>query len=323
MSRTRRRRSSPRTAVARSLCVLVPPTLGAVALIAVPGQATAAAPGRPDLIAFTRAADVRGAGDIWVIRANGTGVRRLTRTGDNADAAWSPDGKLLAFTSRRSGNQDIYIMGADGRGLRRVTTRASAELDPTWSPDGSQLDFVSDRTGPYNIFRISSTVPYGQPVQITHAGDGASPHFCPEGEHYSDPAWHPRAAILLVSRWCEDGLHQPVGVIERISASDGRVIDDRVGIGVDADWAPHARKVAFANGSNEYTSYWITKANPDGSQPVDLALTSSSPVWSPDGSSIAFSGVTEAGRGLHVMKADGTNQRFVIDGIPTSWRPLR
>ena len=71
---------------------------------------------------------------IWVVRPSGSGLRRLIA--DASDPAWSPDGTRIAFT--RGG--DIYLAGADGRSIRRVTATARlGETRPSWSPDGKQL----------------------------------------------------------------------------------------------------------------------------------------------------------------------------------------
>jgi WD40-like Beta Propeller Repeat len=56
-------------------------------------------------------------GDIYVIRADGTGLRRLTRNqAQDIAPAGSPDGRMIAFTSDRDGRFEVYVMNADGGG---------------------------------------------------------------------------------------------------------------------------------------------------------------------------------------------------------------
>jgi hypothetical protein len=128
----RRRRTGP-VGAARAFAVAM------VALLAgaQPGSAAGSAP--PDLIAFVRG------GDIWTVPSGGGAASQLTFTGDNAWPAWSPDGWQIAFDSRRAGSWDIWVMNADGSGLRRVTIAPSAETHATWSPDGRWIAFSSDR----------------------------------------------------------------------------------------------------------------------------------------------------------------------------------
>ena len=66
--------------------------------------------------------------------------------------AWSPDGKRIAFTSNRDGNYEIYVMNADGTGLRNVTQHPGQDNYAAWSPDGKHLAFLSNRSGSYDIY---------------------------------------------------------------------------------------------------------------------------------------------------------------------------
>jgi Tol biopolymer transport system component len=47
---------------------------------------------------------------------------------------WSPDGRMVAFVSRRDGNEEIYVMNADGSGQRRLTRTPWNDKSPAWSP---------------------------------------------------------------------------------------------------------------------------------------------------------------------------------------------
>ena len=64
----------------------------------------------------------------------------------------SPDGHKIAFTSDRDGNIEIYVMNADGGGLRRLTDNPGTDEYPTWSPDGQWIAFHSDRDGDFDIY---------------------------------------------------------------------------------------------------------------------------------------------------------------------------
>jgi Tol biopolymer transport system component len=86
--------------------------------------------------------------DIYVMNADGSGTRKLTHNArQNAEPAWSPDGRRIAFVSRRDGNAEIYVMNADGSGKRNLTRNPAKDVRPSWSPDGQKIAFVSDRDG--------------------------------------------------------------------------------------------------------------------------------------------------------------------------------
>jgi TolB protein len=86
--------------------------------------------------------------EIYVMNADGSGSRRLTHNAAyDAEPAWSPDGRTIAFRSTRNGNRDIYVMNADGSGKRNLTRNPAQDGSPSWSPDGRRIAFVSDRDG--------------------------------------------------------------------------------------------------------------------------------------------------------------------------------
>jgi dipeptidyl aminopeptidase/acylaminoacyl peptidase len=83
--------------------------------------------------------------DLWVFSSDGKMSRQLTSDPANErSAAWSPDGKWVAFTSTRTGNSQIWIISADGKEERQFTTLSTGASAPVWSPDGSQIAFVSE-----------------------------------------------------------------------------------------------------------------------------------------------------------------------------------
>lgn len=104
-------------------------------------------------IAFAVYDENRSTISIWVMNPDGTGRRELIDLGEGRSPgglAWSPDGSRLAFHSvRGSGQGQVYVVGADGSGLRQLTrspplsARAglSGGASPTWSPDGSRIAF--------------------------------------------------------------------------------------------------------------------------------------------------------------------------------------
>jgi Tol biopolymer transport system component len=88
----------------------------------------------------------RGGGtEIWIIKADGSGTaRQLTfEHGYTWGATWSPDGRRIAFNAWRpgGGGQDIFVIGADGSGERRLTTDPTDDIGPAWSPDGRRIAF--------------------------------------------------------------------------------------------------------------------------------------------------------------------------------------
>ena len=65
---------------------------------------------------------------------------------------WSPDGTKVAFQSNRDGNEEIYLMNADGTSQSRLTNNSAGDNQPSWSPDGTKIAFYSNRDGSDGIY---------------------------------------------------------------------------------------------------------------------------------------------------------------------------
>ena len=101
-------------------------------------------------------------GAIYTLPIIGTGEPKpLTNSaaGVDADPAWSPDGTQIAFRRKvLAGNEDIFVMNADGSGVRAVATTPAADFKPIWSPDSKNLLIISNRKsafgGPGSTFDL-------------------------------------------------------------------------------------------------------------------------------------------------------------------------
>ncbi len=117
--------------------------------------------------------------------------------GDVQTPAWSPDGRKLAFVSRRDGNSEIYVINADGSGQENLTRQPASDSHPSWSPDGRKLAFVSRRDGNSEIYVMNADGSGLRNVTRTPSND-------------LDPAWSPDGrAIALSSRKCTPSARRP------------------------------------------------------------------------------------------------------------------
>jgi len=105
--------------------------------------------------------------------------------------AWSPDGRQLVFTGYDGGLSDLFIINADGTGLRRLTNDKYADLQPAWSPDGKTIAFATDR-GPatdFSLLKIGNMrlalyhLDSGVIETLGHMSDGKNinPEWAPDG----------------------------------------------------------------------------------------------------------------------------------------------
>lgn len=113
---------------------------------------------------------------------DGTNVVQLT-FGNIPDgrATWSPDGRFIAFASGPANNRDIYIMDAQGQGLKNITNTPGADEDwPEWSPIDYKVIFSSNRDGNHEIYEYNFE--HGSQHRLTNRSqDDKWPTYSPDG----------------------------------------------------------------------------------------------------------------------------------------------
>jgi Tol biopolymer transport system component len=224
--------------------------------------------------------------NIYTMNSDGTGQTNLTSTKvGEGEHVWSPDGKKIAFSAKAPGERflDIYLINADGTGETNLTkTKASTEAAPSWSPEGKKIAYLrgSDPSG--ELFTD---------IYMTNS-DGTS---------------QTRLIKARDSRYFEGGFESP-------------------------EWSPDGEKIAFIRTTRVFPDEsapasaapvtgpsGLYTMNPDGTALRKLSEEMSyaqSPLWSPDGKQIAFSGPEQ---GVYVVNANGTQLRELLPNVQASY----
>jgi TolB protein len=243
---------------------------------------------------------------VYVMAADGTGVKALTNLYSAKRGAWSPDGRRLAFDGRfyeTLSDFDIGVMSADGSGVRRVTRGPARDVMAAWSPDGRWLAFSRWRTEG------------AQPEVWLVRPNGRDAHRLVQG---SAPAWSPSG------RWIAFDGPRGVWAVHPDGSARRRVIAGNVR---SLKWSPDGRRIAYTSWLRNSSEIYVSRA--DGSNRHRLtrnAVDDFDPSWSPDGRKILFTHGRENAHAVFVMRSDGTAKRGLTrggDSWATSWRPRR
>ncbi|MDQ2982566.1 MAG: hypothetical protein M3R70_01380 [Actinomycetota bacterium] len=168
---------------------------------------------------------------IHLIAPSGRKHRRLTAGRSDGGPTWSPDGKHLAF-ERGGGNEShIYVVGSDGRGLRRLNDQLSHSA--AWSPDGRQIAYLrkTDSTADTSAIYVVN-------VNGTHEYRATTP----ASTFGSVPEWSPDSTSLMFVRFVGSGFdHREIVVVQRDGTAERRVADRAFA----PVWAPNGRRIAY------------------------------------------------------------------------------
>ena len=254
-------------------------------LLASVKPAEAAFPGKNGKIAFSSdmtegegVDNPEGDYEIFTINPDGTGLKQLTSNdADDFGPDYSADGKWITFTSTRDGDEEIYVMKADGSDQENLSNTPGAnDSFPVWSPDGKRIAFTSDRDGNFEVYKMRADGSDQKDLSNTPDANELLPDWSPDGNRISFASDRDSAPFVFdIFKMKADGS----GKKNLTSTPD---VND-----LFSAWSPDGKQIAFdsARDNPGTKNFDIFKMRADGSGKKSLTNTPGvddyAPSWKP------------------------------------------
>jgi Tol biopolymer transport system component len=188
----------------------------------------------------------------------------------------------LVFEWTVGGNQDLYVVGAEGGSPRRLTTDPHVDALPRWGPDGRSIFFTSDRAGNWQVYRVDAK---GGPARRVRTNA--------HREWQAEPSPDGRALALLSN---EDG-PESLYVMDLATGADRMLVRHgrRTGLG-NPSWSSDAGRIVFSTNWAKGFGIHIVDLATGAEQPLTRTHpTGCEPRFHPDGRRVVY--VRRGGQG--------------------------
>ena len=231
---------------------------------------------------------------------------------------WSPNGKMIAFSSKAGEKDAIHIKKVESGGFTKIIKPdMDAIYSPDWSPDGNRILFCGIKNGKLDLFVVDiETLVY---TRLTNdIFDESNPRWSPDG-----------SKIVFASDKLDIPYEHSIGEMNGfydifIMDADGSDIqrlttnpfNDR-----NPFWSPDGEKIVFTSDRNGISNLYYFDLKDMSVKPLTNLLTgASSPCWSPDGNKIAFTSFKEGGWDIYLLKRPLKRDIKFENITPTAYR---
>ncbi len=272
--------------------------------------------------------------EVFIVDPETGDAFNVTKSPNSEDRypCWSPDGRRVAFTSDRNQSTNLYVIGADGRNLRRVVNSPAVCYMPSWQRTVRGERIVFGLHG--KKAEMASVKPDGS--ELTILGEGHDPVLSPDGRRILYTGNVPGGVTVFVMNADGSNKRQLVKEVSKVGATF-------------PNWSPDSSRVVYSFPVEESLELFVINLDGSGQRQLTHTRKVCTPsAWSPDGAWISFRLTDERywsdarrvlevysarqadKRPVWVIRPDGSEAHVIeslryqcaIDGSRASWKPM-
>ncbi len=271
--------------------------------------------------------------EVFVVDPDTGDAFNVSRSPESEDRypCWSPDGRRIAFTSDRNHRTNLYVIHADGTGLKRIVDSPAVCYMPSWqrTPNGERIVFGMHGDRP----EMASVRPDGSDLRML--GVGHDPCLAPDGRSIAYTGEVPGGVTVCLMGF-DGGNKRP---LVSGASKPGAVFPN---------WSPDSKFIVYSWPVGEALELWLISA--DGHDQKQLTHSGgicTPAAWSPDGRWISYRFTGEAywrdpkrvaeiyatkpadKRPVWIIRPNGSDAHVIeclrfqcaMDGSRASWKP--
>jgi TolB protein len=250
--------------------------------------------------------------EVYFSHLDGTEKFQVTNNRSiNLSPNWSPDGRMLLYTSYREGRRSLFLYDLSTGRETPVAEQAGSSIGGKWSPDSQHIAVAFERGGNTDVYVLDRA---GRTVRRLTEDRGID----------VSPAWSPDGSRLA---FVSNRSGNPQLYLMDVATGNARRLTFSGSYNTSPDWSPKGDKIAYTGRvSGRFQIFTIAAHGGDPQQITSGSGDNEDPCWAPDGRFIAFSSNRGGGRyHLYMMRDSGENQQRLTasggDDTNPSWSP--
>jgi len=218
---------------------------------------------------------------------------------------WSPQTADLLFMSNKDGNGEIYVQKGGTKEWVNLTNNPVSDNWPVWSPDGRRIVFQRRDSTMFDVW-------------VMNADGSNQTRLTDDPDHDYIPSWSHDGKQITFTSWrrepADTGRAPHIYIMNADGSNQRRLVGVTLNTSAGAEWSPDGKYIVYSRRvRGEGADLFMAESNGKNERRLtDSDSYYGSPVFSPDGSKLAFYFDAGSSAQIVVMNLDGSGRKVLV-----------